>query len=85
MGQISHFLGNKFAWQQLPDQHLAVHLSQEAFAEQLTNNHGLADSQPTHTSYHTGHPIDSIPKPSINPRLQSTLSTQMRSMVGSLL
>lgn len=81
----SHFLGIKYQWTHHSDGHLDVHMNQEAFAEQLIINNDLVHSPTARTPYRAGIPIDSIPKPSLNPHLQQSLSTQMRSIIGSLL
>ena len=35
MGEVSHFIGMKFPWQRKPDNHITVHMTQEAFANNL--------------------------------------------------
>jgi hypothetical protein len=61
MGTATHFLGIKFNWTHHDDQHVSVHLNQQAFAEQMIAAHGLTDANPTHTPYRSGHPVDSVP------------------------
>ena len=85
MGDISHFLGIKYKWSKHDDGHLTAHLSQNAFAEQLVSNNKLSDSNPTTTPYRTGHPVDSVPHNKLSDNERKRLTTDLRSMVGSLL
>ncbi|MFN9978302.1 MAG: hypothetical protein ACK53Y_00235, partial [bacterium] len=38
MGRVSHFLGIEFSWQNLPNGHLSVTLTQQSFTESLLEN-----------------------------------------------
>jgi hypothetical protein len=38
MGQVMHFLGIKFTWKRLPDNHLCVTLNQQSFIESLLDS-----------------------------------------------
>ena len=62
MGTVTHFLGICFQWREEKDQ-LKVHLSQQAFAEQLIESAGLWNDSiaSTPTPYSCGHPINAIP------------------------
>jgi len=85
MGQVSHFLGIRFQWRKTKGR-LQVHLSQEAFSENLIQAAGLHhDSTSTvKTPYRSGHPVDSI-KTNSTHQHNHYLEQQMRSYVGSLL
>ena len=64
MGKVTHFLGIKFQWQQTLTR-TSVHLSQQAFAENLIKDAGLdnASSTITPTPFRSGFPVDSIISP----------------------
>ena len=85
MGKASHFLGIRFQWRETPDK-VSVHMSQEAFADQLISNSGLdndsASSKPT--PFRSGLPVDSIPHIKLPPEQSSNLKQQLQSYVGSL-
>ena len=85
MGKVSHFLGIRFQWRETPDK-VSVHMSQEAFADQLISNSGLdndsASSKPT--PFRSGLPVDSIPHIKLPPEQSSNLKQQLQSYVGSL-
>ena len=88
MGQVTHFLGHKFTWKQYNDEQnnpqLQLHLSQQAFAEQLVADAGLSDaSHQPKTPYRSGFPVDSIPEP-ITTKDTPNLRDNLRSFVGSL-
>ena len=51
MGEVSHFSGIKFSWQREPDNHITVHMAQEAFADNLIDEAGLTDDNPVKTPY----------------------------------
>ena len=84
MGQVSHFLGVKFDWKQEND-HLSVHLSQEAFTETLLHqfdfHHDAVNIRPT--PYRSGLPIDAIPDIVLPLHRRQQIETQLRSLVGS--
>ena len=71
MGKVSHFVGVKFQWTETPTK-LSVHLSQQAFTENLIEMAGLLhDSATTKPSpYRSGMPVDSIPHKDIPPNLR---------------
>jgi len=87
MGQVTHFLGIRFQWRTTPDDHIHVHLSQEAFAQNLVAQAGLHTlSATTNPSpYRSGCPVDSLPRQHLPPEERSKLETKLRSYVGSLL
>ena len=85
MGEVTHFLGIKFKWVEQPNGHLTVHLSQQAFAEQLITNNNLNDANPTKTPYRSGHPVDSVPHSKLSTNERQRLSTELKSITGSLL
>jgi len=88
MGTVSHFLGIKFQWR-LTENNVKVHLSQEAFSENLIQQAGLSSESTTvtRTPYRSGCPVDSLPDfiPPNPSNTSSQLETEMRSYVGSLL
>ena len=85
MGKVSHFLGIKFQWRKTADT-LSVHLSQEAFADNLIAEHNLDNSSSTikPTPFRSGLPIDSIKPINLPPDETNTLKQQIQSIVGSL-
>jgi len=87
MGQVTHFLGIRFQWRTTPDSHIHVHLSQEAFAQNLVAQAGLhvlsATTNPS--PYRSGCPVDSLPRQHLPPEERAALETKLRSYVGSLL
>jgi hypothetical protein len=63
MGRVSHFLGIEFSWQNLPNGHLSVTLTQQSFTESLLENLDIP-IQPSSSflsPYRSGISIDSIP------------------------
>ena len=85
MGEVNHFLGLKFEWQRHNDGHIDAFLSQTAFAEQLIENTKLSDANPSRTPYRSGHPVDSVAESHLTPAERLKLSSELRSMTGSLL
>ena len=83
MGNVTHFLGLRFQWRQ-QQQSLQVHLSQEAFADNLIQQAGLDQfsTKSNLTPFRSGNPVDSIPTTT---KQNADKSTEMRSYVGSLL
>ena len=61
MGEVSHFIGIKFSWERKPNNHIGVHMTQEAFADNLIDNAGLTQSNIVKTPYQSGHTVDNIP------------------------
>jgi len=86
MGQVSHFLGIRFQWRQTKE-NLQVHLSQQAFTENLIQQAGL-DNQSSSTNltpYRSGYPVDSIKNIKMNSTEKEKLEHELRSYVGSFL
>jgi hypothetical protein len=86
MGKVSHFLGIEFTWNELPDGHLCVSLTQQSFVESLLDSLNISvDVISTYTSpYHSGVNIDSIPCQDMNSIDRDRLRLQYQSLVGSL-
>jgi len=86
MGQVSHFLGIRFQWRQTKTD-IHVHLSQQAFTENLINQAGLDNPSVTTnlTPYRSGYPIDSIKSVKLPQEQQAQLEQELRSYVGSFL
>ena len=82
MGEVTHFLGIKFTWTREVDDHLSVHLTQEAFAYHLIETMGLSHASTVDTPYRSGHPIDNIPTTHTP---NHDIIHKMQSIVGSLL
>jgi len=86
MGQVSHFLGIRFQWR-TKDDHVHVHLSQEAFTENLVSQAGLnqISTKTNTTPYRSGCPVDALPKEYVPIHERTKLENTLRSYVGSLL
>jgi len=86
MGTVSHFLGIRFQYRQDHD-NLKVHLSQQAFSENLTEQAGLDKESTTinQTPYRSGYPVDKVKHVNLPPEERRKLESEMRSYVGSLL
>jgi hypothetical protein len=86
MGQVSHFLGNKFAWKKLPNGKLAVSLTQQSFIESLLESLYISfDGTSTYSSpYQSGKHIDSLPTIDMSTEDRDQLRLQYQSIVGSL-
>ena len=84
MGPVSHFLGVKFEWKK-EDEHLHLHLSQEAFTEtlleQFNYNDETVNTRPT--PYRSGLPVDAIPDIILPTNKRQEIKTKLRSLVGS--
>jgi hypothetical protein len=83
-GPIEWFLGTYYDWYR-EDDHVSVHLSQEAHSRQLLSSHNMVNATPANTPYQSGHTIDDIPKTTIDNLKQDTITTEYQSLVGSLL
>lgn len=61
MGNVTHFLGLRFQWRQTKDT-LKVHMSQEAFSDNLIQQAGLStiSAKSNLTPFRSGNPVDSI-------------------------
>ena len=85
MGKVTHFLGIKFSWNREKGEHLSVHLTQEAFAENLIDTVEITDANSVPTPYRLGHPVESIPTPPKSYVAMSSIKQNMQSYVGSLI
>ena len=85
MGTVTHFLGIRFQWRNNNGE-VKVHMSQEAFSDQLIEQAGLShDSATTNpTPYRAGYPVDSIKSPPEDLPYKEKLQQELRSYVGSL-
>ena len=83
MGNVTHFLGLRFQWRKTHTD-LKVHISQEAFSDNLIQQAGLStiSAKTNLTPFRSGNPVDSIEN---NNEYDPTLEKEMRSYVGSLL
>jgi len=83
MGNVTHFLGLRFQWRKSTTD-LKVHISQEAFSDNLIQQAGLStlSAKSNLTPFRSGNPVDSIDN---NNEYDPTLEKEMRSYVGSLL
>jgi len=83
MGNVTHFLGLRFQWRKT-NSNLKVHISQEAFSDNLIQQAGLStiSAKTNLTPFRSGTPVDSIED---NNEYDHTLEKEMRSYVGSLL
>jgi len=83
MGNVTHFLGLRFQWRETKDT-LKVHMSQEAFADNLIQQARLSDISSTSnlTPFRSGNPVDSIEETNQH---DPNLEHETRSYVGSLL
>ena len=86
MGPVTHFLGIRFQWRESAN-NLEVHLSQQAFAENLIQQTRLDDPAVaiTHTPFRSGQPIDSITHVEMSKDQREKLERKLRSYVGLLL
>ena len=68
MGTVNWFLGTHFEWSSHQDGALSVHLSQEAYAQNIVETHRLSgiNLNPLATPYRSGCPIDAIPSATID-------------------
>ena len=86
MGKVSHFFELKFQWKQTQTT-ASVHLSQQAFAENLLKDYNL--DTPTITSkptpFRSGLPVDSLTHDQNIPFDKQQIKIQLQSIVGSLL
>ena len=86
MGTVSHYLGLKFQWRETSSR-TSVHISQEAFIDQLIKSAGLnlTSSTTKTTPYPSGHPVDSVSHVPMSANKETSLITALRHLVGSLL
>jgi hypothetical protein len=86
MGQVDYFLGILFDWRRHDDGSVSVHLSQEAYANQIIESMGLLDAvtSPTMTPYRSGLPVDCIPPVDMSDTERAPLLKQYRRFLGML-
>jgi hypothetical protein len=86
-GQIGYFLGINFECKKHPDGSVTIHLSQEAFIENLCQLANLDHDtvNPTTTPYKSGYPADSIPYKPSTPDKQKELIHKMQTLIGCLM
>ena len=86
MGTVSHYLGLKFQWQETSPR-TSVHISQDAFIDQLIESAGLdlTSSTTKQSPYHSGHPVDSVPHVPTSTNDKILLISTIKHLVGSLL
>jgi hypothetical protein len=63
MGQADYFFCVQFHWTRHHDNHVSVHLSQEAYANHITDFMGLSNAtlSPTMIPHQSGLPMDTLP------------------------
>jgi hypothetical protein len=86
MGQVDYFLGILFDWTRHDDGHVSVHLSQEAYANQIVDAMGMSDAtaSPTMTPYRSGLPIDAISPVDMTESERAPLLRTYRRYLGML-
>ena len=84
--QVDFFLGIKFDCFRHPDNTVTIHLSQQAFIENLliTQNMHHDNINSVQSPYRSGYPIDSIPNEAYNKLTQKQYTKQLQSIAGSL-
>ena len=86
MGQADYFLGVQFHWTRHENEHVSVHLSQEAYANHIIDSMSLSDAttSPTMTPYRSGLPIDTLPTIDMSNTERAPLLTKYRSYLGMI-
>ena len=87
MGPISHFLGIKFHWKDLPNGHLTVNLNQEAFIDNILEIASIDPNTSSHppTPYQSGLPVDAIvDDPPSDPAIASPLEYKYQCIFGCI-
>jgi hypothetical protein len=85
MGEVSWFLGSKYEWEDLPDGHLTVSITQTAKAEDLIQSHGMSGCNPVASPYWSGLVIDQLPNDGVPVTNKEPLVKKCQSLVGGLL
>jgi len=67
MGAVSWFLGSSYEWHFLTNGKLTCHISQQAYVEGLVEKFDMVESNPAHSPYRSGLPIDRIPRDGVHP------------------
>ena len=85
-GKIGYFLGINFDCTCHDDDNVTIHLSQEAFIDNLCELAGLSSNavNTVKTLYKSGYPVDIIPFYSLPKREQDDLIHTMQVYIGSL-
>ena len=85
MGNVSYFLGIRYQWRQKNGE-VKVHMSQEAFADQLIEYAGLSHESATAnpTPYRAGYPVDTIKSSPDDMPYKQKLEKELQTYVGSL-
>ena len=83
--EIDFFLGIKFDCCRQNNGHVTIHMSQQAFIENLlyNNNMHTDDINTVQSPYRSGLPIDSIPDEAYDPETQRKYTKTLQSLVGS--
>jgi hypothetical protein len=55
-GTVEWFFGTYYEWSR-EDDHVPVHLSQEAYPRQIISSHNMVNATPADTPYRSGHTI----------------------------
>ena len=88
MGTVNWFLGTHFEWSSHQDGSLSVHLSQEAYAQNIVETHRLANINfnPLATPYRSGCPINATPSATVDKDDQAFVRRReaYQSLVGRL-
>ena len=84
--EIDFFLGIKFDCTRHDDNTVTIHLSQQAFIENLLYTYDMHHDHinAVKSPYRSGYPIDSIPNEAYDDETQSKYTKQLQSIVGSL-
>ena len=85
-GIINYFLGIKFTYKDHKDGHISCYLTQEAFIDNLVKQFQLDGPHINcpRSPYHSGLPVDKIPKEEFHSKSSAAMIQMMQSMVGSL-
>ena len=86
MGQVGLFLGTEFSWQEHPDGHLSVILTQQSFTEMLLDSLKIDRVRQSLflTPYQSDCCIDSVPHEPMTGAARNELRLRFQSLVGSL-
>jgi hypothetical protein len=86
MGQVGLFLGTEFSWQEHPDGHLTVVLTQQSVTETLLDSLKIERIRQSSflTPYQSDCCIDSVPHEPMTGEARNELRLRFQSLVGSL-
>ena len=85
-GEVDYFLGIKFTHERHSHTSVTIHLSQQAYIEDLiikTELNGEGVNEPK-TPYRSGYPVDNIPTEQYPPAIQEKLTATYQFLIGSL-